>query len=69
MARRKSKTGRTIAGWTKLAKSLKAEIDAARMSAYRGIVSLPFERGKHRRAAVKIVDDRGVESLKIVELS
>jgi len=56
-------------GWTKLAKSLKAEIDAARMAAYRGTVSLPFEPGKHRRAAVKIVDDRGVESLKIVELS
>ena len=56
-------------GWAKLAKSLKAEIDAARMAAYRGTVSLPFEPGKHWRAAVKIVDDRGVESLKIVELS
>ncbi len=55
-------------GWAKLAKSLKAEIDAARMAAYRGTVSLPFEAGEHRRAAVKIVDDRGVESLKIVEL-
>ena len=31
--------------------------------------SLPFEAGEHRRAAVKIVDDRGVESLKIVELA
>ena len=56
-------------GWAKLAKSLKAEIDATRMAAYRGTVSLPFEAGKHRRAAVKIVDDRGVESLKIVELA
>ena len=56
-------------GWAKLAKSLKAEIDATRMAAYRGTVSLPFEAGEHRRAAVKIVDDRGVESLKIVELS
>ncbi len=55
-------------GWAKLAKSLKAEIDATRMAAYRGTVSLPFEPGEHGRAAVKIVDDRGVESLKIVEL-
>ena len=56
-------------GWAKLAKSLKAEIDATRMAAYRGTVSLPFEAGEHRRAAVKIVDDRGVESLGIVELA
>ena len=56
-------------GWAKLAKSLKAEIDATRMVAYRGTVSLPFEPGEHGRAAVKIVDDRGVESLKIVELA
>ena len=55
-------------GWAKMAKSLRAEIDATRMAAYRGTVSLPFEPGKHGRAAVKIVDDRGVESLKIVEL-
>ena len=56
-------------GWDKLAKSLKAEIDATRIEAYRGTVSLPFEAGQHGRAAVKIVDDRGVESLKIVELT
>jgi adenine-specific DNA-methyltransferase len=29
-------------------------------------VSLPFEAGDHRRVAVKIVDDRGIESLKIM---
>ena len=56
-------------GWTKLEKSLKAEIDPSRIAAYRGTVSLPFEAGKHGRVAVKIVDDRGVESLKILELS
>jgi adenine-specific DNA-methyltransferase len=31
-------------------------------------VSLPFEAGDNRRIAVKIVDDRGIESLKIVNL-
>ena len=55
-------------GWAKLARNLKAEIDSELIKAYRGTVSLPFEAGKHGRAAVKIVDDRGVESLKIVEL-
>ena len=55
-------------GWAKIARNLKAEIDEDLISAYRGTVSLPFEAGEHRRAAVKIVDDRGIESLKIVEL-
>ena len=55
-------------GWAKIARNLKAEIDESLISAYRGTVSLPFEAGEHRRAAVKIVDDRGIESLKIVEL-
>ena len=30
--------------------------------------SQPFEAGKHGKAAVKIVDDRGIESLKILPL-
>jgi adenine-specific DNA-methyltransferase len=55
-------------GWAKLAKNLKAEIDEELIEAYRDTVSLPFAAGKNRRAAVKIVDDRGIESLKIVEL-
>ena len=56
-------------GWARLARNLKAEIDADLIEAYRGTVSLPFEAGEHGRAAVKIVDDRGIESLKVVELS
>ena len=54
-------------GWSKLAKNLKAEIDEDMIEAYRGAVSLPFEMGDKERVAVKIVDDRGVESLRIVE--
>jgi adenine-specific DNA-methyltransferase len=38
------------------------------IEAYRGTVSLPFEAGEHKRIAVKIVDDRGIESLKVVEV-
>ena len=55
-------------GWARLARNLKAEIDDELIEAYRGTVSLPFAAGPHRRAAVKIIDDRGIESLKIVEL-
>lgn len=55
-------------GWSKLAKNLKAELDEGLIEAYRGTVSLAFEPGKHRRVAVKIVDDRGIESLKIMEI-
>ena len=38
------------------------------IEAYCGTVSLPFEPGEYGRTAVKIVDDRGIESLKIVEI-
>jgi adenine-specific DNA-methyltransferase len=55
-------------GWARLAKNLKAEIDEELIEAYRGTVSLPFEAGDRKRVAVKIVDDRGIESLKIVEV-
>ena len=55
-------------GWAKLARNLKAEIDEELIEAYRGTVSLPFEAGEHKRIAVKIVDDRGIESLKVITL-
>ncbi len=51
-------------GWAKLAKNLKAEIDEEKIEAFRGTESLPFEPGK--QIAVKIIDDRGIESLKII---
>ena len=40
-----------------------------RIRAYWGTESLPFESGEYRRIAVKIVDDRGIESLKVVEIA
>ncbi len=55
-------------GWARLAKNLKAEIDEELIEAYRGTISLTFEAGENKRVAVKIVDDRGIESLKIVEI-
>lgn len=55
-------------GWAKLARNLKAEIDEDLIEAYRGTVSLPFDLDGHSRVAVKIVDDRGVESLKVIDV-
>lgn len=55
-------------GWDKLAKSLRVEIDFERIQAFKGTVSLPFYAGKHRMIAVKIVDDRGIESLRVIRL-
>ena len=55
-------------GWARLARNLRAEIDEELIEAYRGGTSLPFDPGEHRRIAVKIVDDRGIESLKVIGL-
>jgi adenine-specific DNA-methyltransferase len=55
-------------GWARLARNLKAEIDPELIEAYRSTVSLPFEPGEHGQVAVKIVDDRGIESLKIIRV-
>jgi adenine-specific DNA-methyltransferase len=55
-------------GWAKLAKNLHAEIDEELIEAFRGTESLPFSAGKNKRVAVKIIDDRGIESLRILDL-
>ena len=55
-------------GWARLARNLKAEIDESLIESYWGAVSLPFEAGEHKRIAVKIVDDRGIESLRVMEV-
>jgi adenine-specific DNA-methyltransferase len=51
-------------GWATLSKNLKAEIDEDKIVAFGGTVSLPFTPGK--AVAVKIIDARGIESLKII---
>ena len=55
-------------GWMKLKKTIRAELDESLLTQFHCTVSLPFEAGKHGKAAVKIVDDRGIESLKILPL-
>ena len=54
-------------GWTKLAKNLKAEIDEEKIEAFRGTTSLEFEPGN--TIAVKIIDDRGIESLRVIKVA
>ena len=55
-------------GWHKLAKDLRAEIDTQKIAAYHSLTSLPFILGEFKRVAVKIVDNRGIESLRILRL-
>jgi adenine-specific DNA-methyltransferase len=55
-------------GWARLTRSLRAEIDEERIESYRGTVSLPFEGKRGQKVAVKVVDDRGIESLRILEI-
>lgn len=51
-------------GWAKLAKNLKAEIDEEKIDTFKGTTSLPFDAGS--AVAVKIIDDRGIESLRVL---
>lgn len=55
-------------GWQKLKKDIRAELNEELLEHFHGTVSLPFESGDNRKVAVKIVDDRGIESLKIIPL-
>ena len=58
----------TKRGWGNLAKNLKGAVDKTLIQYYIGNTSLPFQAGDHQRIAVRVVDDRGVESLKILDL-
>jgi adenine-specific DNA-methyltransferase len=55
-------------GWQKLKKDIKAELNEDLLAQFHSTVSLPFEAGDNRKIAVKIIDDRGIESLKVMGL-
>lgn len=55
-------------GWGHLAKTLKATIDEELAETYRGNKSIPFTPGENKQVAVKVIDDRGIESLKIIRV-
>jgi adenine-specific DNA-methyltransferase len=55
-------------GWMRLKKDIRAELDEDLLKHFVGTVSLPFEAGANATVAIKIVDDRGIESLKVMKL-
>ncbi|HQT00884.1 MAG TPA: DNA methyltransferase [Thiobacillus sp.] len=55
-------------GWQKLKKDIKAELNEDLLAQFHSTVSLPFAAGENRKIAVKIIDDRGIESLKVMGL-
>ncbi len=55
--------------WEKLAKALKGVVDEAAFTALSGTVSLPFPTGQHKRAAVKVIDPRGNEVMRVHRLN
>jgi len=57
-----------IGGWKKLSHTLKASIDEDLMNKYQSTESLPFSKGEYDQIAVKIIDDRGIESLVIKQI-
>lgn len=55
-------------GWNKLAKTLRAEIDPDLIEKFAGNESLWFTVQPYSMIAVKIIDDRGIESLKVIRV-
>jgi adenine-specific DNA-methyltransferase len=54
--------------WEKLSKALDGIVDAERFEALSGTTSLPFPPGKHKCLAVKVIDPRGNEVMRIHKL-
>jgi adenine-specific DNA-methyltransferase len=51
--------------WEKLSKALTGTVDPERFEAFSGTVSLPFPKGKHGRVAIKVIDPRGNEVMRV----
>jgi adenine-specific DNA-methyltransferase len=54
--------------WKKLERALEAQIDREAFEQMRGTVSFPFRPGEHKRIAVKVIDFRGNEVVRVIEL-
>lgn len=57
------------AAWDNLQKSLKAEFDPSVWEHLAGTVSEPFPIGPKRRVAVKVIDERGNELMRVLEVA
>jgi adenine-specific DNA-methyltransferase len=55
--------------WVKLQKALRAQIAPDVFENMRGTISFPFQPGKHRRIAVKVIDFRGNEVVRVIRLN
>jgi adenine-specific DNA-methyltransferase len=55
--------------WEKLSKALDSVVDPERFEAFSGTVSLPFAAGPHKTAAVKVIDPRGNEVMRVHSLA
>lgn len=54
--------------WEKLSKALSGSIDPEAFAAFSGTTSLPFHPGSHKRVAVKVIDPRGNEVMRVHHL-
>ena len=55
--------------WNKIARDLNGVIDADRFEQFSGTKSLPFPAGEHARVAIKVIDPRGNEVMRVHDLS
>ena len=55
--------------WEKLSKALAGVMDPERFELFSGTVSLPVPAGKHRAVAVKVIDPRGNEVMRVHTLA
>jgi len=55
--------------WDKLQRTLKAQIDPEAFEQMRSTASFPFKPGDHKRIAVKVIDFRGNEVVRVVSLN
>lgn len=55
--------------WQKIERALKGTLDEERFDMLTGKVSLPFRAGKHKKAAIKVIDPRGNEVMKVIKLN
>ncbi|MDE0186194.1 MAG: site-specific DNA-methyltransferase [Candidatus Poribacteria bacterium] len=54
--------------WNKIARALKSVIEPEQFERFSGTESLPFAAGEHRRVAVKVIDPRGNEVMRVHDL-
>ena len=54
--------------WTRLAKALNNTVNEEALEAFTGTDSLPFKAGENKKVAVKIIDNRGIESFVVKPL-